>query len=342
MVYSQLDMTKIEISLKTIFTILIVAAVLYVFSHVTDILIQVFVAFVLMTALNPIVNRLQKLKMSRGVAIATTYIIMISLLVVTLAVLIPTLIDQTSKLITQLNLSDLPGFDRLNDLHLSSSQLIPLVSQYSGSVGKVFEIVFNTFSALFTFFTVMVMALYFLLGRDHLYTYVTFFFRTGDKKERSKQMVDRVERALGSWVRGEFLLMLSIGVMSYVGLTLLNIPYALPLAIFAGLMEALPNIGPTLAAIPAVIVALVSVSPTMAGVTTLLYILVQQVENNFVVPQVMKHATGIRPLTVIVTILIGFRFGGVLGALLSIPIFIVAREVLSEFSPEIKSISNGE
>ncbi len=335
-------MTKIEISLKTIFTVLIVGALLYILSHVTDILIQVFVAFVLMTALNPIVNRLQQLKMSRGMAIVTTYITMISLVVVVFAAAIPALIDQTTKLVTQLDLPQQPFLARLQDLQLTSSQLIPLVSQYGGSVGKVLEIVFTTFSALFTFFTVLVMTLYFLLGRDHLYTYATIFFRSGDKKSRSKQMVDRVEKALGSWVRGEFLLMLAIGVMSYIGLTLLGIPFALPLAIFAGLMEALPNIGPTLAAIPAVVVALVSVSPAMAGVTTILYILVQQVENNFVVPQVMKHATGIRPLTTIILILMGFRFGGVLGALLSVPIFIVAREVLAELSPEIGSIVKGE
>jgi predicted PurR-regulated permease PerM len=134
--------------------------------------------------------------------------------------------------------------------------------------------------------------------------------------------------------------MLAIGVMSFIGLTALRIPYALPLAIMSALMEGLPNIGPTLAAIPAVLVALISVSPFMAGLTTLLYICIQQIEINYVVPQVMKHATGIRPVTVIVLILIGFRFGGVVGALLSIPIYIVAREILSEFSPEIDEITH--
>lgn len=334
-------MTKIEISLKTIFTVLLVGAMLFVFSRVTDIIVQVFIAFVLMTALNPIVSRLQKLKMGRGLAIVTTYILIVSLVVVVFAAMVPAFVDQTSKLLTQLNLPEQPLLEELSHLQFTSSQIIPLVTQYGGSLGRVFQVVFTTFSALFTFFTILVMTLYFLLGRDHLYTYFMIFFRSGDKKERSKQMMNRVESALGSWVRGEFLLMLAIGVMSFVGLSLLNIPFALPLAIFAGLMEALPNIGPTLAAIPAILVALVSVSPVMGVVITVLYILIQQLENNFIVPQVMKHATGIRPLTTIILILMGFRFGGVLGALLAIPIFIVTKEVLAEFSPEIRSISNG-
>lgn len=333
--------TKIEISLKTIFTLLIVGAALFVLSRVTDILIQIFVAFVLMTALNPIVARLQRLRMSRGMAIITVYIILLALLVVVFAAMVPAFIDQTSKLLTQLNLPNQPFLDQFAHLQFSFSQVWSLLNQYGGSLGRVFDIVFSTFSALFTFFTILVMAIYFLLGKDSLYSYFTIFFRTADKKERSKQMITKVETALGSWVRGESLLMLTIGVMTFIGLTILGIPYALPLSILAGFMEALPNIGPTISAVPAVIVAAISLSPVMAGVTAILYILIQQVENNFIVPQVMKHATGIRPLTTIILILMGFRFGGVLGALLSIPIYIVAREVLSEFSHEIREISNG-
>lgn len=333
--------TKVEISLKTIFTLLIVCSILYVLSRTTDILTQVFIAFIMMTALNPIVTRLQRLRMSRTMAIMTTYVIVLGTIIVTFAAAVPAFIDQTSKLFTQLNLPSQPLLDKIAHFQFTTTQIIPIVSAYGGSFTKLLEIVFTTFSGLFTFFTILVMAVYFLLGRDHLYTYFTVFFRTSDKKDRSKRMIDLIESSLGSWVRGEFLLMLTIGIMSFIGLTILNIPYALPLAIFAGFMEALPNIGPTLSAIPAVLVAMISVSPVMAGVTTILYILIQQIENNFIVPQVMKHATGIRPLTTIVLILIGFRFGGVLGALLSIPIYIVGREVLSQFSPEIDEIAHG-
>src|SRR5258708_6499675 len=334
--------TKIEVSLKTIFTLLIVGLILYVLSRTTDILTQVFVAFILMTALNPVVTRLQKLKMSRTVAIMTTYILFLGSLIIIFAAMVPAFIDQTTRLLTQLNLPTQPALEKLVHFEFTSSQILPIVSAYGGSVAAILAVALSTFSGFFTFFTILVMAVYFLLGRDQIYTYFTVFFRTTDKRDRSKHMIDAIETTLGSWVRGEFLLMLTIGVMSFIGLTILRIPYALPLAIFSGLMEGLPNIGPTLAAIPAVIVALISVSPVMALVTTVLYILIQQVENNFIVPQVMKKAIGIRPLTTIVLILMGFRFGGVLGALLSVPIYIVSREVLSEFSREIDGIVHGE
>lgn len=333
-----MNATKIEITLKTILTIFGIIFGIFVMSHIGDIMVQVFIAFVLMAALNPLVGALQKLRMNRIMAILSTYVLFISAIVVIIAALVPPLYEQTAKLFTQLNLPNAPFLDELSHLRFSTTQIGTLVSQYGGSVSKVLEFVLSTFSVLFTFFTVMVMALYLLIGRAHLYTYFTIFFRTRDKKERSEQLLKNVEQALGSWVRGEILLMLTIGIMTFIGLSILNIPFALPLAIFAGLMEALPNIGPTISAVPAIVVAAVSVSPLMGGVTTLLYILIQQIENNFIVPQIMKKAAGIRPLTTIILILVGFRFGGVLGALLSVPLYIVGREILSEFSMELREM----
>jgi predicted PurR-regulated permease PerM len=332
--------TKIEVSVKTLLTILAVVAGVYLLSRMTDILTQIFIAFVLMTALNPLVNRLQRLKMSRVMAILTTYILFIGSLIVVFAALVPPLVDQTTRLFTQLNLPTWPIIDQIAHFRFSAVELWSLATQYGGSLPAVFSIVSSTFGVFFTFFTVLVMAVYLLLGRDHLYTYFLLFFRTSDKEDRSKTFVNRVENALGSWVRAEFLLMLAIGIMSFIGLTVLNIPYALPLAIFAGLMEALPNIGPTVAAFPAVAIAAISVSPIMAVVTAILFMLIQQIENNFIVPQVMKRTTGIRPLTTIVLILVGFRFGGVIGALLVVPIYIIIRECASEFSHEIKEITS--
>lgn len=336
-----MDRTRVEISIKTIFIILLTGIGLYIFTQVTDILTQIFIAFVLMTALNPVVTRLVRLRMSRPLAILTTYLLFIGLMVVAIAAIVPPFIDQTTKLFLQLRIPASPVLDQIQHLQFSAGEMWSLLTRYGGSLGQVFDIIISTFSVLFTFFTILVMSVYLLIGRDHLYSYFTLIFRTSDRKERSKKMLDRVEQALGSWVRGEFILMVSIGIMTYIGLLLLNIPYALPLAIFAGLMEALPNLGPTIAAIPAVIVAAVNVSPVMGGVTAILYMVIQQVENNFVVPQVMKRATGIRPLTTIVLILIGIRFAGIAGALLIVPLYIVIREVLLELSPEIQEVIKG-
>ncbi len=329
---------RVEISAKTIVTILLIGVALFVGTRITDIIVELMLAFVLMTALNPAVARLQKLKISRFLAVLWIYALMIGLLVLSVVLIVPPLAEQTISLVTRFDIPKLPFLEELKTLQFSVSEVSNLWTQYGTSFGSLVTFISSTFVLVFAFFTVLVMTLYFLLEREHLSRYTYFLFRTPDRDERSKKFFDAIERALGNWVRGEFLLMLTIGTLTFVSLTLMGVPYALPLAITAGLLEALPNLGPTLAAIPAVIVALVTVSPLMGLLVGILYWAIQALENNFIVPFIMRRAVGINPLTSIVLILIGVRFGGVLGALLVVPYYIVLRVALREFAPEIKNL----
>jgi predicted PurR-regulated permease PerM len=148
-------------------------------------------------------------------------------------------------------------------------------------------------------------------------------------------LLDRVERVWNAFFHGELILMLVIGVMTTIGLAALGVPGALYLGIIAGLLEIIPNIGPIIAAVPAVIVALIEGSGslpishlTFAVLIILFYILVQQVENNLIVPRVLGTALELSPLVVMTGILIGVSVGGILGALLATPVIATGREVL--------------
>lgn len=329
---------KIEISPKTIITIILIVAGLFIGSRIQDIIVELMLAFVLMTALNPAVEKLQKLKISRFLAVLWIYALVIGSLILAIVLVVPPLAAQTIGLVNRFDIPKLPFLDELKNLQFSVTEISDLWTQYGTSVGGLISFVSSTFTIVFSFFTVLVMTLYLLLERNHLSRYVYFLFQSGDREERSKKMFDAIEKALGNWVRGESLLMITIGTLTFVGLTLMGIPYALPLAITAGILEALPNIGPTFAAIPAILVALVTVSPFMGALVAMLYWAIQALENNFIVPFVMRRAVGINPLTSIVLILMGLRFGGVLGALLVVPYYIVARVMLREFAPEIKNL----
>ncbi len=125
-----------------------------------------------------------------------------------------------------------------------------------------------------------------------------------------------------------------IGLMTYLGLQLLGIPYALPLAVIAGLLEAVPNLGPTIAAIPAILIGL-TVSPYVGLGALILSIVIQQLENNLIVPKIMESATGTEPLVTILVLLVGFTLGGVTGAILSMPIYLTIKTVIKAFSPDL-------
>ena len=117
-----------------------------------------------------------------------------------------------------------------------------------------------------------------------------------------------------------------LGTLIYIGLTILGVKYALVLALIAGLTEAIPFVGPFIGAVPAVFLAFLE-SPFKALLVLILYIVVQQLENNIIVPKVMQKTVGLNPIVVMVAILLGAKLAGVLGALLAIPIATAAMVV---------------
>jgi len=118
---------------------------------------------------------------------------------------------------------------------------------------------------------------------------------------------------------GQLFLMLIIFALDATGLYLIGVPYALILGIFAGVLEIIPYVGPIISAVPGVILGFL-ISPTVGFLAILVYLISQQLESNLIVPQVMKKAVGLNPVTTIVALLVGARLGGVLGAIISIPV----------------------
>jgi predicted PurR-regulated permease PerM len=151
-------------------------------------------------------------------------------------------------------------------------------------------------------------------------------------------LLARIERMWGAFFQGELRLMLVIGVITTIGLTALGMPGALYLGIIAGLLEIIPTIGPIIAAVPAVIVALVQGSAYLpignlafAGLIILFYVLVQQAENNLIVPRVLGDAVELSPLVVMIGAVVGASVGGILGVMLATPVIATGREILGYF-----------
>ncbi len=324
---------NVKISLSTIvWTIGIVLGVYFLF-RIQQILLTLFLSVIIMSALHPGVRWMQhKLKLPRIVAILIIYISILFLIGTAITLIVPPLVKELPNFIQALSLPPLPN--DLKELDMTLSGINSLVTRFGTSFSTIYGIVSSTFSSIFTFITMLVMAAYLLLERETLYLKISWFSRSPRHLRLAKELIDRVEVQLGGWVTGQLSLMLIIGVATYVGLILLSIPYALPLAFAAGFLEVLPNLGPTVAAVPAVIIAYLAFGPGMAVFVLLFYILVQQFENNLIVPKVMKDNADVNPLTTITLILIGLKLGSVVGALLSVPVYIVIRSVYSMWYQE--------
>ena len=135
-----------------------------------------------------------------------------------------------------------------------------IVPELTSLPGSVIKIVVGAFSNLLAVFTVLVLTFYCILERENLNSYLKVLFEDQRKEETVYRIVQKIEKTIGSWVRGQLLLMFVVGFISYIGFRILGLPFAVALAVLAGLLELIPNIGPTIAAIPAILVGL-SISP---------------------------------------------------------------------------------
>ncbi|MFC1627125.1 AI-2E family transporter [Patescibacteria group bacterium] len=313
---------KIEISYKTIiFTVFLLLSLWFLF-QIRNILLLLFIGIILMSALSPIVDKMQKLKIPRGLSIFILYILIWGLISWGIASLIPPLVEQTTKFINRLP----------QDIALISQGKFDL-SILQPHIDKIpenaFKIVVATFTNVIGVFTFMVIVYYLIMERRNLKKYLVFLFGDGDREKHAEEFVDKLEHKLGGWMRGQLALMIIVGLMSYIGLTFLGVEFAVPLAFIAGLLEIIPNIGPTISMIPAVLVAF-GTSPVLAGATFALYILIQQLENNFIVPRVMSKAIGLNPLIIIFALLIGFKIAGIAGAVLSLPSVLLLEIIIND------------
>ncbi len=307
---------KIEISYKNIiFTVLFLLG-LVVLWQIRTLIVLLFISFVLMEALNPAVTRLEKYKIPRPVGILILYIIILSVISFVVAGIIPILTEQTAGLIQTLP-------QALKNIKIFGSDAIDLSSQFKileNIPGGIAKVAISVVSNVISSFIILFLTFYLLLEKKNFSKYgYDFFGEIG--KEKMLNIIGQLELRLGSWVNAEILLMTIIGALSYIGYTILGLRYAVPLAIFAGLLEAVPSIGPTVATALAALVGF-TISPLTGVLAIIVGTLIQQLENNIIVPRIMKKTVGFNPLVTILLIASGAKLGGVVGAILALPIFL--------------------
>ncbi|MBI4065290.1 AI-2E family transporter [Candidatus Gottesmanbacteria bacterium] len=315
--------SKIEISHRTIiFTLLLLASV-WVILQIRDILFLLFIAFILMSALRPFVEWLSWMRIPRFLAVLGIYSIVLGFVGISLLGSIPTIVLQSTRLANELPRFVEKVMPYWNiDTRALTQQIAPIGE-------NILKLTVGIFSNIITTVTVLVFTFYFLIERRHVENILLDTF--GETQAKTILTVLRdIELRLGAWVRGELLLMFLVGGGVYLGLTLLRIEFALPLAIIAGLLEIVPMIGPIVSAVLAVLVALAT-SPLLALSVVALYFIIQQVENSVIVPLVMRKSVGLAPVITILSLLIGSRLAGVTGAILAVPIVLVLQVVLSAF-----------
>jgi predicted PurR-regulated permease PerM len=297
--------------------------------QIRGIIVSIFISYIIMAALLPAVKFLRRYKLPNILAVLIPYVGVFLLIFLLVIPLIPFVLTQISSLLNGLphyldNSTTVFGF------RVNQSQIHDYLSTEVGSLGKnAVDVTSRVFGGLLTTLTVLVVSFYLLNYNESFKRKFARLFDSEDR-EHIHDTLELIDDKLGAWLRGQVTLCFAIGLATFVVLTILRMPYALPLALIAGILEVLPTLGPILSAVPAVIVAL-TISPAMALVVVIAYLLIQMLENNLLVPQIMRHAVGLNPVIVILSIMIGAKLMGIAGALLAIPFLSFAIVVAKAF-----------
>lgn len=297
-------------------TVLLVALGMFLL-EIKGILLIIFLSYIIMAALNPFIRMLRDFKVPKIIAIVVVYAIVIAFIVLLVIPILPFFVSQLQALFRAIP-SYVDGATQALGIQIDRSQINSIIAPIASSVGQnALFVTTKVFGGIFSVITLFILSFYMLVDRQRLGRDLPNLFPT-PYRQKAVLTVHLVEEKLGYWLRGQVVLSLTIGIITWVALTILGIPFALPLAILAGFLEIIPTLGPFIAAIPATIVGL-AISPVTALSVIAVYVVIQLTENNFLVPKIMQKAVGLNPVVIIIAILIGGNLFGVIGALLSIP-----------------------
>lgn len=320
--------SKFSISTETILRIVVILLALGFIYWIRDVLALFFVAIILSSAFDPLIDWLQARKIPRGISIIGVYILFFAVLGGAIYLLIDpiaTQIRELSRAFPDLyykvnhGLQSLgAGIDKESALSSVNTGLADITRSLTQASSSLFNFITSVFGGIVSFLMVLVITFYLTIEENGMKRFVGSVTPL-QHRPYVLQLMSKMQQRMGYWLRGQLILSLVIFVLTYIGLTAMGIKYALILALLAGIFEIIPFLGPWISAVPAVFVAF-TISPFKALLVAILYLVIQQLENNLIVPRVMGKSTGLNPLVVILSILAGARIGGIVGALLAVPV----------------------
>lgn len=322
---------EIEIKPNVIFKIIALIFVLFFLFSIKNVLILVFFSYLISIALQPLIKNLIKKTKKRIFSIALVYLNLLGLIVLISALVIPNLFSEISNLFNLINrilIENQIDILKLNitQLQLSLQEYLQITTKITSFIGVLGQ----SFSNLFQIFALVVMSFYFSLFKQYFYEKIILLTKKYLDQEKILKFFKSIEKQLGSFVRAKFIAMSFIGISTFLSLKLISVPFALTLAMTAFFLEILPNLGPTIALIPAVIVAW-SVDIYAALITLAFGLILQKIENTLITPKLKTKNSHVDPLLTIILILIGFSLKGLLGAIIAVPTYIIIRTWYSIF-----------
>ncbi|MCX6735577.1 MAG: AI-2E family transporter [Candidatus Parcubacteria bacterium] len=325
--------TIISISVGTMIKAFLVFILFYVLYLLSDLVLVLLTSIVVASSVEPATKWFVKRKIPRIPAVLLVYILFLGVFAGSFFLFLPPLLQDFSLFFASLPqyLSFLGQWNPWNDVFNYQTILNNLISQFSpgpSSSGNIAQTVSGVFNGVFSFILVLVLSFYFAVQEKGIENFLKIIVPL----KNEKYIIDlwyRSQAKIGKWMQGQLLLGILVGALTYLGLLILGVPQAFMLAMIAALFELIPVFGPTISAIPAVMIGF-TVSAPLGFMTIALYVIIQQFENHLIYPIVVRKVVGVPPILVIIALLIGTKLGGFMGLILSVPFAAALMELVND------------
>jgi predicted PurR-regulated permease PerM len=337
---------NISITAGTIVKTILILVVAWLLVRLSAIVLDVLTAIVIASAIEPAVHALKKRKLPRVFAVLFIYLCLFGAFFVIFYFFLPSLLEDFAAFISSVptyldaftragafdayaNILGVPppSLTNVGDIMQSVRSALNL-----GMFSDAFSAAAQIFGGVFSFVLIIVFSFYFAV----IETGVDDFLRIVSPRKHQAYVLDlwrRSQRKIGLWMQGQLVLALIMGIIVYLGLTILGVKHALVLAMITACFEIIPVFGPTLSAIPAVAIAFVTGGAYLGMATIALYVIAQQFENHLIYPLVVTRVVGVPPLLVILALIVGGELAGFLGIILSVP----AAATIQELARDLES-----
>jgi predicted PurR-regulated permease PerM len=334
--------TTRRVILATLVVLLVVAGFLLLYRFRTIVLI-VFAGLVVSMAMAPAVDRLHRHRLPRSVSVIVIYLVLLVLLIGFIVLLVPPIVEQLTATVPKIEIyyrdlkaalvnSPLLVIRQIAEQMPAQINLTPTLAASPATggaldtVGQVLDVTGTILNGLFTLTGLLLIGFYWTLEGDRALRTLLLPL-PGDQRERAHDILKEIETRVGGYVRGQGFLALVVGAAALVVYLVIGLPAALAVALLAGLCELIPVLGPTLGAIPAVLVAF-AYDPSKVIWVIVATALIQLVENNLLAPRVMRKTVGVNPVVTLLAIVAFGALFGFAGLLLAIPMAAVIQVIL--------------
>ncbi len=337
------DSTRISITSGTIIKCIVWLVVFAGLFYVRDFLVALLVAVVLASAAEMPVRQMMKWGLSRGISVSLLFVFVIAVIVSIAVIFVPPIADDVARFVQAL--PQILDSVRIFGRDMGFRDLSLAVQELSGNIdkGQILTVLKNTLfgtSGIFATSALVIGGVINLVLTFVLAFYLALEERGVQKflslvvpKAHESYVEDlwmRSQKKIGLWMQGQLLLSLLVALLVYIPMLVLDMPYAALLGVLAFIGELIPMVGLTFATIPALFIAWTHGGLTLLGIVAVIYFIISQLENHVLYPRVMNKMVGVPSVIVIIALVIGAKFAGIWGVILSVPMAAIFMEIASD------------